>query len=442
MSEPQIGVEVPDSQLEVGKFYTFETTNTNFPPTQELYLHMKSSGIPQFLAGGPRPRMFNFSPTSMHYCAIDPNKTVTWRFKASNGDARSYLRKHLSTIISTLPTPASGCDPELFFEDASGNVVPAFTFLPSKKDPATGAMRSMFWDGFQGEFTPGAGSCQDGVAQSIQQYLSSLMFRLPKGVRFSPKSVVEIDPRVLDSAKTEHVGLGCTPSLNAYGLHGLEVPDPRALPIRFAGGHIHFGMKSSFNGYSDYDLRMVEAVKMMDAIVGLMSVSISEGRDDPRRRMYYGLAGEYRLPKHGIEYRTLSNSWLASPSTYHLTFTVARTAARLGAALYRNQLVSVPEADVVEAINRSDARLARELMRADKGLWMGILGYSWGEDAAETFELIQQPMDAWGVHLEDMESNWRTLGWSTSNDYPQRWGRFMELRVAARKAANLAPKAP
>lgn len=354
--------------------------------------------------------------------------TATWTLVEPRGiDARQLEIEKLSVELPNLSTPLTGADPEVFFEDALGQVVPAFSFLPKKFDGS-----QVFWDGFQGEFSPGVASCQDYFGTFMRACLAELQKRMPQGVRFSTRSVVNIPERTLETAATEHVGLGCSPSLNAYGLRGMEVPNPRDLPIRFAGGHIHYGVALDYAAKPDYALRCVEAVKMMDALVGLMSVSLCEGRDHPSRRVYYGLAGEYRLPKHGLEYRTLSNAWLASPSVYHLTFSIARTAARLGMEMYRNRLLRIHERDVVEAINTTNPEMARQLIREERDLWMKLLDYNFPGLAEETFELIQQPMDSFGVHLEDMESNWRTLGWSFSTPtnlaYPERWSTFLERR--------------
>src|SRR5262249_35468363 len=49
-----------------------------------------------------------------------------------------------------------------------------------------------------------------------------------------------------------------------------------------------------------------------------------KGLENPIRRQFYGRAGEYRLPRHGLEYRTLGNAWLYHPAWTQLLFETAR----------------------------------------------------------------------------------------------------------------------
>jgi len=46
--------------------------------------------------------------------------------------------------------------------------------------------------------------------------------------------------------------------------------------------------------------------------------------DEPVRREYYGLAGEYRLPPHGLEYRSLSCAWIFHPKAAATILDLAR----------------------------------------------------------------------------------------------------------------------
>src|ERR1019366_5440055 len=74
----------------------------------------------------------------------------------------------------------------------------------------------------------------------------------------------------------------------------------------------------------------INMVKAMDAIAGVACVALFAKYDNPIRRQYYGLPGEYRLPKHGLEYRALSNAWLIHPLIMNLVIDFARKAAIMG----------------------------------------------------------------------------------------------------------------
>jgi phiEco32-like amidoligase-type 2 protein len=308
-------------------------------------------------------------------------------------------------------TPTTGTDPELFVEDAAGNVIPAWEFLPAKGASA------LFWDGFQAEFMVTHGGCQDSVGGRIAERLRQLSAQLPPGARLSTRSVVEIPPGLMRTASSEHIDFGCRPSLNAYGLAGEVIADPRLLPIRFAGGHIHWGIDKTFS-----EAQVTEAVKFVDLVAGLISVSISEGLDDPRRRRYYGLAGEFRLPEHGVEYRTLSNSWLLYPAVYHLLFTTGRLALRLGLVGRRTEFSKVPEIAVVNAINNTDVELARKLIQEDHELFEEIFRTCWPSHVEATMSKALSSMTTWGIDLTRIRDNWSTLGGS---GYTQRWSDFM-----------------
>ena len=71
------------------------------------------------------------------------------------------------------------------------------------------------------------------------------------------------------------------------------------------------------------------AVKILDIVVGNTCVIMDRAPSQVERRKVYGRAGEYRLPAHGIEYRTLSNFWLRSYQLTHLVFSLARFAINI-----------------------------------------------------------------------------------------------------------------
>lgn len=83
------------------------------------------------------------------------------------------------------------------------------------------------------------------------------------------------------------------------------------------------------------------------------------------RRKLYGKAGEYRLPKHGLEYRTLSNYWLTAYPLMSFAFGMARLAVSLMADancdVYFDAFTSkLKKSKVHKAINNNDFDLAME----------------------------------------------------------------------------------
>lgn len=424
--------EITPSQVREGDWVVWETNGLGITSPQVL-------NVQKIIPGGEHC----INPLTNHRCntsfltqskyaqiyADHGRSSKLWRTRGIEG---WVWKPSMSQIVAENwngPAMNSGTDPEVFVEDSAGNVIPAWVFLPAKKDSP-----NLFWDGFQAEFTAVPSSCQDRLGQNIRSQLSYLKSKLPSGAHLSARSVVEIPKSILRSAATEHVDFGCRPSLNAYGLSGRVVPDPRELGIRFAGGHIHWGFYKK-----DYpEARIADAIKLVDATIGLIGVSLAEGRDDPRRREFYGLAGEFRLPAHGVEYRTLSNFWLASPSVYHLIFTLGRAAFRLGLMGMREKVFRSPESMVVQAINNTDARLARILIEENSEYFHELILSQFGDGYRKfTYARILRPLDSWPIRLEDISTNWETLHWSRTNaDYPQRWATYCKLELE--KALGIA----
>ena len=262
--------------------------------------------------------------------------------------------------------PSMGCDPEIFVMDKKNVVIPAFTFLPrkSKGNP-------VYWDGFQAEANVEPSGCLDVLQHNLIQRLRVLQQKADKKKgKLSIQSVIKLPLDTLKQIPHEFVALGCMPSYNAYGTKSELVVDPTELTTRWAGGHVHFGNMDAPPNYN-------QMARVIDTILGLWAVGAFQSFDDPVRRRYYGLAGEYRKPtygKHhgfksskevtnyGFEYRTLSNAWLSHPSIFHLTFEIARIAFEIATnkALYA-LLVQSPL--TVEAINKCDVKLAHKLFR-------------------------------------------------------------------------------
>lgn len=265
-----------------------------------------------------------------------------------------------------------GSDPEIFVEDQDGKVIPAFKFLGSKEKPTMSIVDTanrnngglpVFWDGFQAEFNTRENTCLAYHIDSIQNGLKAVLQnaqKFDKNAKLSLKTVMDIPPEILSTASPEHVAFGCMPSFNAYGLKGLEA-NGRDVPFRTAGGHIHFGMSKLT------EVEIASIVRALDAILGVACVSLFEGIDDAKRRQMYGLVGEYRLPKHGLEYRALSNAWLCHPLITNIVFDLARQAFMFGKKGLNSMWVA-SEKDVIDTIQFCDVKKARKILNKNKDI--------------------------------------------------------------------------
>lgn len=309
-----------------------------------------------------------------------------------------------------------GSDPEVFALSSKGEVIPAWEFLPSKiTSPRT------FWDGFQAEFTTAPVACHEMAVDEIQKGLSrvnaALQVKYPsQGALLTWKSVVEVPSSLMEKTSEEHSVLGCSPSENAYdeSFH-MKVERGRDLPIRFAGMHIHLGMpKPSLKEAQRY-------VKVMDAIAGVCSVAILKGMEDPRRRRYYGLAGEFRLPPHGLEYRTPSSSCMAHPVITHLIFDLTRAAFSL-AVKKREFLWNFDPLAVQEIVNTYDVEAALALLKRNGDAFKALLEGVFGPSAKKARLLIEKGALEM-LPLEDMEKNWKLGDWGDERGTSKYWSR-------------------
>jgi len=313
-----------------------------------------------------------------------------------------------------------GSDPEIFVEDEKGQVIPAYNFLGSKKEPNRTANVNygnlpLYWDGPQAEFETSAQDCLAWQVDSVQAGLKALHQLAKKHnpkAKLSIKTVMDISMEELQNAKEEHITFGCMPSFNAYDMSGRQVA-ARELPFRSAGGHIHFGV-----GKKDKDsiLRMVKA---LDAILGVACVSLFAKYDDPRRRQFYGLAGEYRLPKHGLEYRTLSNAWLFHPVIMNMVFDLGRKALVFGEKGMLKYWKG-SEQETIECINSCNVKKAREILERNQAIFYMLFESAYGKGdlrAKVAVKTFMNGMESLIKDPTDFVTNWTLEGeWVTHSE--------------------------
>lgn len=320
-------------------------------------------------------------------------------------------------------TFALGTDPEIFVKNGN-DLIPAFKFLPDKKNPISRELLSnlsarlpsncvanCFWDGFQAEFNCPAQQCiawiPDGVRAGLLGVIEAAR-SFESNAKLTIQNVFQIPSATLKASLDEHVMLGCDASANAYGMGGLHVENPRKLRYRFAGGHIHFGLNTEFRKLTIEEAEKI--VRYLDTILGVWAVGAAASIDNPIRRQYYGLAGEFRMPPHGLEYRTLSNFWFAHPGITNLVLMMARR------ILYSSietldKWVAHPQ-ETVETINNCDVKRARKLLKDNELLFKQIVDqtYVMGDSA---LKVAMNGIESVVKDVEDFDTNWKL----TSNDW-------------------------
>lgn len=104
--------------------------------------------------------------------------------------------------------------------------------------------------------------------------------------------------------------LGCDPDYNGWTRDINPRPEPGNMPLRTAAGHIHIGFTEGEDIFAKAHFQKCAAIaRQMDYYLGISSLVWDP---DGTRRQLYGKAGAFRPKSYGMEYRVLSNRWLAN----------------------------------------------------------------------------------------------------------------------------------
>lgn len=116
--------------------------------------------------------------------------------------------------------------------------------------------------------------------------------------------------------------IGCDPEYCAYSLAEVSPAnntfESGTVRLRTAGGHIHLGNAL----LQDDEFAPIYTTKMLDLFLAVPAVLLDGDPTARQRKELYGKAGRFRLPEHGVEYRSLSNFWLISPQLVGLVYDI------------------------------------------------------------------------------------------------------------------------
>jgi hypothetical protein len=113
-------------------------------------------------------------------------------------------------------------------------------------------------------------------------------------------------------------------------------------------------------------------------------VSLCASFDHPIRREFYGRAGEYRLPTHGLEYRVPSAADLCHPIITHLSWDLARIALHMGLENLTS-LWETSDEETIEVINNTDVSGARKILERNRGLLKALMLGAYGSDNGRAY---------------------------------------------------------
>lgn len=261
-----------------------------------------------------------------------------------------------------------GSDIECFVVNKENQVVSAIGLLGGTKEaPRTTTHGWVQEDNVLAEFNINPATSSKEFANNISNVVGDLINILPDGwsVRFDPSNEMTIEQLSHPLAMIA----GCEPDYDAYEVtwdskrqHWVSksnpAPDIETTPLRTAGGHIHIS----------WDIKLIQEqfamIRAMDMYVGLPSLLLD---NDTERRKLYGKAGAYRLKRYGdvygVEWRTASNFWAATPELSEWAFNNTIEAFNNKDAFLH------PNNKVKEIINNGDKGAATALIAA-RGITM------------------------------------------------------------------------
>jgi hypothetical protein len=321
-----------------------------------------------------------------------------------------------------------GCDPEFFFSK-DGKIVGSEKLIPKEGkvlfergslEHDTHALTSdsvfgkIIIDGVQAELNPRPHACRATLGNEIAWCFRKIKNELLKdGNTIDFSQAVEVSKEEMDSLSASSKRFGCSPSHNAYAEDGNSkiTVNPLVYRTRAAGGHIHLGPNPADTLETQRKIKDALdnhkiIVPILDLIVGNTCVLVDRNPSNIERRKVYGKAGEYRTPKYGLEYRTLSNFWLTSYPLFGMAFGLARLAVNIVAndtedfSYSKALLEKVRMRDVVKAINENDFDLALKNFNAIKPLLIEMVSFGsyhpiTTKNIAYFEHFITKPMSYW-----------------------------------------------
>lgn len=247
-----------------------------------------------------------------------------------------------------------GADPELFVK-RNGVYESGYDMIPgTKARPHPVPYGAVQVDGMALEFNINPASNEEEFVFHIDNVMNQLRAMVPD-VEVVADPVAHFTHEYLAQQPDEAIELGCDPDYNAWTGRRNDPPNVKAA-FRTGSGHVHAGW---LNGDvpDNHEELCHSLVKQFDFYLGLPSLLYD---DDKQRRELYGKAGAYRAKPYGVEYRVLSNRWLASDSlkrwVYRNTLAAFNSMDR--------QLVDI-YGDIQDIINNSRVEQALEIIKRE-----------------------------------------------------------------------------
>jgi len=190
-----------------------------------------------------------------------------------------------------------GSDPELVLLDSSGNPTSAiglYTHHDGVKVYSDNVLAEFSHTPFPPkEFAEGMTAAMGTVQQAVSDFQPGCHYTIGQCEGLYPKNQL---------CTPEAHAIGCAPFQNAYNLGVNRTPTPYMNNFRYAGGHIHIA----------YDLDTLPP-HLLIQLLDERLLPLDPNHNQTPRSDFYGAEGSFRFKPYGVEYRAVSNWWLANP---------------------------------------------------------------------------------------------------------------------------------
>jgi hypothetical protein len=230
-----------------------------------------------------------------------------------------------------------GADPELFVmvKGEGGALLSAHDLVPGNKiAPCSVKKGAIQPDGTSAEFNIHPAQTAKEFTDNIKSVLLELQAVVQKNAKelYGKDVQLKVTPTAwFDQTYFKHLSpeakvFGCTPDWNAWTTKQTPFVGTNK-PFRTGAGHIHIGWTDNQDTTDDaHWFDCLQAVKQLDCSLYFSSLLWDK---DNTRRILYGKMGAFRPKSYGVEYRPLSNAWVADPDLHEFVFETAR-ASMLG----------------------------------------------------------------------------------------------------------------
>lgn len=261
-----------------------------------------------------------------------------------------------------------GADPEAFVQDnKSKEIISAEGLIGGSKDnpiKITDEGHAIQEDNVMVEFNiPPSDNEQDFMdnINYCKDYLNTMLGLHNQSLVILPSA--ELNNKFLNTEQAKM--FGCEPDLNVYLRDYNEAPCSNT-NLRTCGGHIHVGFTNADSLNFTYKENLVKA---MDITLGLESLLLDT---DDRRREMYGNAGSFRVKNYGIEYRTLSNFWIANNDLISWAYNNTMKAIELVNSGAINEIPKNIQTEIRNCIDSNDKDKVRRIQKKINSLKIKI----------------------------------------------------------------------